>query len=393
MADGDDAAGSDDRSDGAESPDRAPTDDAAEDAPDDAAEDAPDDAAEDAADGDSDDGTDRGETNDGRAPAGAPDPPPELPYSRTATGEGDAPDEPLDEAKTDEAETDDGAERATEEATNGGTGATNEAYEAVSGAMDAVNTDVDFGGGAPSGDEELPLTAHLEEMLRRLFAVTLVVVVVAVVVFPFGEEIINFLWANALPNTGTRPHLYSPLELVITQIKVASLAGVVVALPVLVYESYLFMRPGLYPHERRYYLAAVPTSLVLAFVGLVFGYFVMLPTIFTYFYSYSKDVTDIAFALGRTFDLILVLLGYLAIVFQIPLLVMLAMMMGIVTREWLAARRLLFWGGFLGVSFLFSPDPTGMAPIILTLTMIALFEGTLFLTKWTRRGRERMSRG
>jgi sec-independent protein translocase protein TatC len=67
---------------------------------------------------------------------------------------------------------------------------------------------------------------------------------------------------------------------------------------------------------------------------------------------------------------------------------MLAMMMNLVTREWLAARRLLFWGAFLGISFIFSPDPTGMAPIVVALTMVALFEGTLLLTKWTRSARE-----
>jgi sec-independent protein translocase protein TatC len=144
------------------------------------------------------------------------------------------------------------------------------------------------------------------------------------------------------------------------------------------------MRPGLYPHERRYYLAAIPTSLVLAFVGVTFAYFVVLPLVFTYFLHYTEQVTRIAFALGQTFDLILILMGYLAIVFQIPLFVMLALMLNIVTREWLVQRRLLFWGGFVGVAFLFAGvDPTGVSPIIIGVTMILLFEGTLFLAKWT----------
>ena len=52
-------------------------------------------------------------------------------------------------------------------------------------------------------------------------------------------------------------------------------------------------------------------------------------------------------------------------------------------RQWLEAKRLLFWGSFLGIAFLFSPDPTGMAPIIVALTMVVLFEGTLALLRWT----------
>jgi sec-independent protein translocase protein TatC len=157
----------------------------------------------------------------------------------------------------------------------------------------------------------------------------------------------------------------------------------VVGLPVAVYETYLFMRPGLFPRERRYYLAAIPTSLVLALIGVAFAHFVVLPAIFAYFTAYTTGTAVVAFGLKETFSLILVLMGYMALVFQIPLFIMLAIMMNLTTREWLEGRRLLFWGGFLGVAFLVSPDPTGMAPIIVAATMITLFEGTLALLRWT----------
>ena len=244
-----------------------------------------------------------------------------------------------------------------------------------------------FGSG-PDADQEMPLAAHIEEMVNRMAVVFVVAAGVAVLVFPVGERIINFLWYSVLPGSDVaRPHLYSPPELLFTQLKVASLVGLVLALPVFVYQTYLFMKPGLSPHERRYYLAAIPTSLVLAFVGITFAYFLVLPTVFQYFLRYSEGVSTIAFALGKTFNLILILMGYLALVFQIPLFVMLAMMMGLVTREWLIRRRLIAWGLFAGLSFLFSPDPTGMSPIIIAITMIVLFEGTLFLSQWTEAGK------
>jgi sec-independent protein translocase protein TatC len=239
--------------------------------------------------------------------------------------------------------------------------------------------------GAP-GDEEMPLAVHIEEMIKRLSIVLIVAGGIAAVAFPFGEEVINFLWYSVLPGSAP-PVLYKPLELLLTQMKVASLIGLIAALPVFVYETYLFMRPGLYPHERRYYLAAIPTSLVLAFVGLTFAYFIVIPAVFTYFLEYTEQTARVAFAIGQTMDLILILMAYLAVVFQIPLFVMLAMMMGLVTREWLVGRRILFWGAFAGISFIFSPDPTGMSPILIALTMIVLFEGTLLLAKWTGRGK------
>jgi len=264
--------------------------------------------------------------------------------------------------------------------------------EAMSGAtpVERKNETVE-GVQGPETDEELPLADHVEEMVKRLAIVVSIAGLVSIAVWPLGEEIITHLWYAVIPATPPAPtgagrgapHLYQPLELLITQFKVASLAGLIAALPVFVYQTYAFMRPGLYPNERRYYLAAVPMSLVLAVLGLTFAYFVVLPAVFGYFYNYSQPVADIAFALSDTFNLILILMGYLAIVFQIPLFIMLAIMMGITTRRWLENRRLLFWGGFLGISFLFTPDPTGIAPILVAITMVVLFEGTLGALRWT----------
>tara|TARA_A100001037_G_scaffold306085_1_gene349119 strand:+ start:35928 stop:36866 length:939 start_codon:yes stop_codon:yes gene_type:complete len=235
----------------------------------------------------------------------------------------------------------------------------------------------------PRDDRELPIVDHIGELIKRLAIVAGVAGLVSVITFPFADGIINFLWDSILPVSDvTRPRLYGILELKFTEFKVASLVGLIIALPIGVWQTYAFMRPGLYEHERRYYLAAIPTSLVLAIVGVSFAYFIVLPIIFTYFLYYSEGIATIGFGLGQTFNLILVLMGYLAIVFQIPIFVMLALLMGIVTRRWLIKRRILFWGGFLGLSFIFSPDPTGMAPLIVAFTMVILFEGTLLLAKW-----------
>jgi len=289
---------------------------------------------------------------------------------------------------------------------------------------------VGTGAGAPD-DQEMPLADHVEEMIRRLGVVILVMAVVSAFVFPFADRLINFLWYSFLPGTAANcpppaptlsvasggpqstigtvwsavvpgvpmdatipapaesvacPRVYHPLALILARLKVASLVGLIAALPVFVYQTYLFMRPGLYPNERRYYLASVPTSLVLAGVGLLFAYFLVLPLIFTYFLGYSQPVAEVAFGLSETFTLILLMLGMFAVIFQIPLFVMLAIMMGVTSRRWLESRRLYFWAGFAGVAFLFSPDPTGMAPFIVAVTMIVLFEGTLLMLRWSGEG-------
>ncbi|PSP58348.1 preprotein translocase subunit TatC [Halobacteriales archaeon QH_8_67_36] len=287
--------------------------------------------------------------------------------------------------------------------TPAGAGTSADSHQSAAEPAPATGAEEEFAG-APD-DEEMPLADHVEEMATRLFIVLAVMSGVAVLTLPVSDELINFLWYSFLdgpaencariavnaqpggqaagPAGADCPHVYSPLSLILARLKVASLVGLVVGLPVFVYETYLFMRPGLYPSERRYYLAAVPTSLVLAAVGVAFAYFLVLRAMFDYFITYSDRAADLAFGLGETFNLIILMLGFFAIVFQIPLFVMLAIMMGITTRRWLVQRRLYFWAAFAGIAFVFSPDPTGMAPLMVAVTMIGLFEGTLLLLKWT----------
>ena len=253
------------------------------------------------------------------------------------------------------------------------------------GGTPAVGDAGDVGGiQGPESDEEMPLAEHIEEMMRRLAVVFLFGGLATLVAVTESTELINYFWGYHIPApVENRPRLYAPLELPLTRLKVAGLAGVVVGLPAFVYQTYRFMKPGLYENERRYYLAAVPTSLVLGGIGIGFAHFLVLPAIFSYFTTYTSDAATIAFGLAETFNLIVIMLAFMAIVFQIPLFIMLAIMMNLVTRQWLEDKRLIFWGSFLGIAFLFSPDPTGMAPIIVTLTMIVLFEGTLAILRWT----------
>ena len=258
---------------------------------------------------------------------------------------------------------------------------------------DTTKTLEDLAAQGPPDDEEMPLADHIEEMIKRLAIVCAVAAVVATGVFfiqqpgparALSQEMIMFIWNSVLPDDqAADPRVYGPLELKLTELKFASLVGFVAALPMFVYQTYRFMRPGLYPNERRYYLAAIPTSLVLAFIGVAFAFYVLLPVLFQFFMEYSEAAGTISFALGQTFNLILILMGYLALVFQIPLFIMLAIMMGLTTREWLEDKRLYFWAAFLGISFLVLPEPTGMAPLMATVTMIALYEGTLALLRWT----------
>ncbi|WP_049922241.1 twin-arginine translocase subunit TatC [Halopiger djelfimassiliensis] len=307
-------------------------------------------------------------------------------------GDVDAPEEPRDapaDANDAESTVDRKDDPPVETDGEGVVGGGHERDSGGSSYPDYPDSDDDVGGiSTPPDDEEMPLADHIEEMVLRFAVVLLFGAAGTAIGLLWASDALEHIWFNVFPYEVEEvppPHIYHPLELWLTRIKLSALLGIIVALPTFVYECYLFMRPGLYRHERKYYLAAVPTSVVLAGLGMLFSYVLVLPVLFEYFTFYAEGSASIAYALGDTFDLIITLTGFLAIVFQIPLFIMLAIMMGVTTRRWLAQKRLYFWAAFAGLSFMFTMDPTMMAPILVAITMILLFEGTLLILKWVGR--------
>jgi len=225
-------------------------------------------------------------------------------------------------------------------------------------------------------DEELPLTAHIEEMVRRLMVVIVSASVVMAVAFFFSERLLDTIWYNFFDFP---PNVYHPFAEILTRLRLSAMVGIAVAVPILVYETFEFMKPGLYPNEERYFLNVVPVSVVLMVLGLVFSFFFALPLIFKYLIFYSSDVASAGLGLSETFNLIILVSLVLGIIFQIPLLMTFAVKMDVVSVQWFNSKRVYVWGGCITVAALIagSLDPTGSVGVIVALTMILLFEMTL----------------
>jgi len=229
----------------------------------------------------------------------------------------------------------------------------------------------------------MPLTAHIEELVRRLMVVMIASAGVMAVAFVFSEPLLDIIWYSFVDFA---PHVYHPFAEILTRLKISAVVGLALALPVLIYETFQFMKPGLYPNERQYFLSVVPVSLVLMFLGIAFAFFFALPLLFRYFIFYSQDVATAGLGLTETFNLILLVKVAFGVVFQIPLLMSLAVRMKVVSVSWFEAKRIYVWGGCITVAALLagSLDPTGVAGLMVALTMIGLFETTLLGLKITR---------
>jgi sec-independent protein translocase protein TatC len=232
----------------------------------------------------------------------------------------------------------------------------------------------------PVGDEELPILEHFEELRKRLIVYLIPFCIATIVAYPASNLFLrHVLFHNLFPEEMAM-FVYSPMEWMSVRLLCSFLIAFSVTLPVLLYELFAFIRPGLYPSERKFFLMVLFPSVFCYAVGAVFAYYFVLPTIFRYLINYSGDVAQVALSAKRIFSLILYTAVSFGLIFQIPFVMTLAAKLKIVSYSWLRDKRVIIYGLIIGIAFFVIADPTGIS-MIMALVSIVLFEFGLLLTR------------
>lgn len=245
-------------------------------------------------------------------------------------------------------------------------------------------TDRSFEG--PIGDEELPILEHLMELRRRLIHILIPFGIATVLIFPFSNISLRLLLFHNLFPEEMALFVYSPMEWLSVRLLFSSLVALSVTIPLAIYEVFAFIRPGLYPSERKFFLMTVIPSLCSYGIGALFAYLFVLPVIFGYLIAYSGDIAQVAYSIKRIFSLILYTAVGFGLIFQIPFMMVLAVKLRIVTYSWLRDKRFVVYGLIIGIAFFIIADPTGISMIMAVLS-IALFELGLLITRYIGRRR------
>lgn len=233
----------------------------------------------------------------------------------------------------------------------------------------------------PPDDREMTLGEHLRELRNRLLIVIGVTLFFMAIVYPFSAGLVDAIIAHVVPSY-VKITTYAPLELFKTRLTVCFIVAVCVGFPLLVYESFRFAAPGLYPYEKRFLKVVFPFSLALFVAGVSLAYFVTLPLFFDIVIGNGASVATPLLSIGETFGIVTNFLLGFGIVFQVPLVIMLAVRMRIIKRETLAKGRIGVYGLLFAFSMFLSPDPTFFSQLIVLAILAVLFELGLFLSKF-----------
>ena len=229
------------------------------------------------------------------------------------------------------------------------------------------------------GDQAIPLEEHIRELRSRMMVVFIPIILITSIVFIYSGELLKIIWNNAIPVPMT---IYSPMELILTRFKLSLVTALFIGIPLIVYEGFMFIAKGLYKNERMFFIKIVPFSFILFTLGAILAYFLILPILFKYTIFYSNDIADPQVSVKKTIDTIITLILGFGLVFQFPLLLVSAIKMGLLKREFFKGKRKFIYGALLAFAFFITPDPTTISELIVALVLVILFEFSLMYTRY-----------
>ena len=232
-------------------------------------------------------------------------------------------------------------------------------------------------------EAKMPFISHLEELRKRLIICAVATGVGFAVSYGFSRYLFAFLvepLRAVLPEGDTLIFTNLP-EMFFVYLKIGFLAGALLASPVIFYQLWRFIAPGLYPNEKKYAFPFVFCSCLLFMGGAVFGYSVVFPFGFKFFVSFNTEYVKALPAVNQYFSFSVKLLLAFGVIFEMPIVILFLSKIGLVNYGMLRRKRkyaiLII---FVGAAILTPPDV--ITQIMMAGPMIVLFEVSILLAKW-----------
>lgn len=238
-------------------------------------------------------------------------------------------------------------------------------------------------------DNPQPLVAHLTELRDRLLRAMLSVLVIFICLFPFSNEIYTFVSEplRALLPEGSSMIATEVASPFLTPFKLTLVMSIFVAIPVILYQIWSFVAPGMYRQEKRIAFPLLASSVLLFYAGASFAYFVVFPLIFAFFTSVGPTDVAVMTDINRYLDFVLKLFFAFGIAFEIPIAAVILIWSGVTTPDALAKKRPYIIVGCFIFGMLLTP-PDVISQSLLAVPMWMLFEVGVFFGRIIEKRRQ-----
>ncbi|MEE4330358.1 MAG: twin-arginine translocase subunit TatC [Wenzhouxiangella sp.] len=235
---------------------------------------------------------------------------------------------------------------------------------------------------ASENERELTLIEHLIELRSRIIKALLAVTLTVICLAPFARQLYAIF---SEPLVRQLPEGSSMIAIDVTSpffapFKLVMLLGLLLAMPVVLYQLWAFVAPGLYRHEQRLARPLLAASVALFYGGCAFAYFVVFPVIFAFFTAMAPEGVAVMTDINRYLDFVLTLFVAFGVAFQVPVVTIVLVAIGVVTPDGLARIRGYVVIGVFTVAMLVTP-PDMFSQTLLALPVWLLYELGIIMSR------------
>jgi sec-independent protein translocase protein TatC len=237
--------------------------------------------------------------------------------------------------------------------------------------------------------KEMPFTEHLRELRNRLFVCVVTIAVLAIgLLYPAQ---IAIPWLTHLYFGNIQLHAFGPGDALWAIFKLSLYGAIVLGLPVILFQIWMFVVPAVHPRTRRAVYSYIVPSFILALAGIAFAHYLVIPRAIAGLEYFTEKIAVPTYGIENTLNLVLLMLLAFAIVFQTPIVMLLGARIGLINSTLLRKYRRYIGFGMLVAGAVLAPDGSPVTMTLIAAPMYVLFEASIWLIlfmekRWKQEG-------
>ena len=240
--------------------------------------------------------------------------------------------------------------------------------------------------------QEGTLVSHLVELRTRLIRASLSVLAIFACLAPFSDKVFKIvadpLMSQMSMLNGAEGEVGVPMQMIATQVaspflvpfKTCMWVALFIAMPVVIYQVWAFVAPGLYKQEKRFAIPMVVSSILLFYAGLGFAYGVVFPLMFAFFTAAAPEGVAVMTDINSYLDFVLAIFFAFGLAFEVPIATVMLVWSGLTTPESLGKKRAYVFLGSFVVGMLLTP-PDVISQTLLAVPVYLLYEVGILMSK------------
>lgn len=237
-------------------------------------------------------------------------------------------------------------------------------------------------------EQRQTIIEHLEELRRSLVISIAAIVIAAVGCFYFSEQILSII-ISPLNSLNESLIVTGVTEAFFVKLKLSFLAGFIIAFPVVVWSVWRFVKPALYPNERKYIYWLFPIAIILFTVGILFAYFGILRLVLNFFIIIAGSNLETMFKVDQYVSFVMAFTIPFGLVFELPVVVFFLSKLGIINHKMLARNRKYALLVIVILAAALTPGPDPVSQMFMAIPTYLLYEISVWVAKFSVRGRNR----